>query len=372
MTVTRSLLAPSVVLLLASGVPAVAQRVEVATRRPRSEVLDTSSRRMHEQLDSLVTLYNDGDALTGADRRRIEVQLSRLVERMAEASGRGEMEVHIRTLPSLRAATPSPFGSGMAAQALTLRAMPRGWIGVVVEGPALDPRVDNGDLVIHYLSYPRIVTVDPSSPAQRAGIVPGDTLVSYNGVEVRDVDINMPKLLVPLSRVNVRVRRDGKLREFAVTVDSAPRRIGIRREDEARSPRDWTVIGVPDAPAFPRASGASMAPTPMAAMLAPRAQNMLTGLPTATAGMQLNTITPGLAKVIGVASGVLVTSAPAGLPANLSGVEDGDVIVRVSDQAVRTVRDVMVAFNRAADNGERAVELEIVRERKTQKLTLKW
>ena len=372
MTVNRSLFAPSMVLLLAGVVPAAAQRVEVAARRPRSETPDTSSRRMHEQLDSLVTLYNDGDGLTGADRRRIETQLSRLVERMAEASGHGEMEVHIRTLPSLKMATPSPFGSGMAAQALAMRAMPRGWIGVVVEGPALEPRVDNGDLVIHYLSYPRIVTVDPSSPAQRAGIVPGDTLVSYNGVDVRDVDINMPKLLMPLARVNVRVRRDGRPREFAVVVDSAPRRIAIRRDDEVRSPRDWTVIGVPNAPSFARAPGAAMAPTPVSAMTAPRAPSMLSGLVTATAGMQLNTITPGLAKTIGVSSGVLVTSAPAGLPANLSGVEDGDVIVRVGDQAVRTVRDVVVLLNRAADNGERAVELEIVRERKTQRLVLKW
>ena len=38
---------------------------------------------------------------------------------------------------------------------------------------------------IQYFAYPSIIAVDPESPAQRAGIVTGDVLIAYNGLDVR-------------------------------------------------------------------------------------------------------------------------------------------------------------------------------------------
>ena len=92
----------------------------------------------------------------------------------------------------------------------------------------------------------------------------------------------------------------------------------------------------------------------------------------AVAGAQLSTISEGLGRALGVSAGVLVTSAPVGSPASESGLVDGDVISKVAGQAVRRVSEVRDLVALAADNGDHAVELEIVRQKKGMKLSLRW
>ena len=82
--------------------------------------------------------------------------------------------------------------------------------------------------------------MDPASPAQRAGLAPGDTLMAYNGRDVRTDEISMTRLLVPKSTVKVRVRRDGKVKDLPVVVADAPARIKERRlERDARRGERW-------------------------------------------------------------------------------------------------------------------------------------
>src|SRR4029077_825546 len=59
--------------------------------------------------------------------------------------------------------------------------MPKGYIGIVAPGRML---VSSAGQVVEYFDYPSIVSVDPDSPAQRAGIVPGDLLLAYDGLDV--------------------------------------------------------------------------------------------------------------------------------------------------------------------------------------------
>ncbi|MBC7670858.1 MAG: PDZ domain-containing protein [Polaromonas sp.] len=100
----------------------------------------------------------------------------------------------------------------------------------------------------------------------------------------------------------------------------------------------------------------------------------LAGFPyeNAVAGAQLSTVSDGLGKALGVGSGVLVTSAPVSSPAGQSGLQDGDVITKVAGQAVRRVSDVRDLVALAADNGEHAIDVQVMRQRRTLKLTLKW
>jgi S1-C subfamily serine protease len=93
---------------------------------------------------------------------------------------------------------------------------------------------------------------------------------------------------------------------------------------------------------------------------------------TGVAGAQMTAVTEGLGRPFGVRQGVLVTNSPPDSPAFLSGLRDGDVIVKVAGRPVRTVSDVREAVGRAWGNGERSVELECVREKRTRKVMLRW
>ena len=412
------MLASLAVLLVAGAVPLAAQqRVEITrVRAPRAEPMDSNERqlrRSQRQLDSLARLYNEHDDLTMAERKRVEDELARTVRRLEEVFARMEADedqvVHsgdrlrIQMAPqAMKRASQSMSRALMQVQE-NEQAKPGGWIGFVALGPRIT-RVEDGEMFVRYFAYPRVVSVDPSSPAQRAGIVPNDTLLAYNGGDVTEGDISLTRLLIPQARVMVRIRRDGKTRDIPVTVATAPMRIVQRRDDELRGSEQLVIASMPEArgfsrtPAFPQGPGfprmPALAPTtvpasmrvsartpmapsaplpPVSPMGAPRgAMAVAFAYGNGVAGAQLSTISEGLGKALGVSSGVLVTSAPVGSPANESGLEDGDVIAKVGRQSVRRVSDVVDLVGRAAENGDQSVELAIVRQRKPMKVMLKW
>lgn len=398
------LAAPVALLLAASAMPARAQsRLEIHRRSAGAESDSTERqlRRLQRQLDSLARLFNVGDELSVVDRRRIEADLARTMSRMDEMVARLSAASGDRLI-RLRGGI-APIGSERSAGAMSRAllqveeaqaAMPRGWMGLVVEGSGFLPRIENGELIVRYVTYPEIVSVDPSSPAERAGLAPRDTLLSYDGRDVRENDISFTRLLRPNARVVVRVRRDGRARDVPVTVAAAPQRIVVRRDEEVRGKEPWMISRLPDAPSFPRspvppprasgtmrasvrqAPGAPGMPPASAGGVAPTAPTR-TGFMfgfgnTGVAGASLTTITEGLGRAVGVLSGVLVTTVPVGSPAHESGLEDGDVITRVAGQAVRSVAQVRQLVGHAWESGARGVELEIVRQKKTQKASLKW
>jgi len=396
------LLASLAVLLSAGTMPLAAQqRIEVVrTRSARAEQTDSTERqlrRVYRQIDSLARVYNDHDELTMAERQRVEEELGRTVSRVAEISARMNLaqdrmmrlgdQIRIQMAPQMAERAAASMSRALMQVREAEQARPRGWIGLVVQGPGLTPRVEGGELFVRYFAYPRVVSVDPGSPAQRAGLVPNDTLLAYDGVDVSENDISFTRLLRPNARVNIRIRRDGRVREVPVTVAAAPMRIVQRRDDESRAREPWAVANIPEAPLFPRipmpapSRGAPMrvsvrSATPAIAPTAPTPPQPMVAFGfsygTGVAGAQLSTIGKGLGKALGVSSGVLVTSSPAGSPANESGLVDGDVISKVEGQAVRRVTEVRDLVALAAENGDHAVELEIVRQKKPMKLILRW
>ena len=90
------------------------------------------------------------------------------------------------------------------------------------------------------------------------------------------------------------------------------------------------------------------------------------------AGAELNPVTETWARVLGVKQGVVVTRAPASSLAAQSGIREADVIVKVSGQPVMSVGQVRDLVAAAAEAGERSVELEVVREKRTTRQTLRW
>jgi S1-C subfamily serine protease len=255
-------------------------------------------------------------------------------------------------------------GEGLAGPLqLSDAILPRGWIGINVEAP--HERMMRGDTsFIRYFSYPEIVSVEPNSPAERVGINRGDWLVAYDGADVRDREINLTRLLQPSRRITVTVRRDGEEREFPVVVAQAPRRLIERR-----------LLSVPDEPARAPVAEQLMVlqpPNGEPRLRAPHAVTVLRGdgSSAALAGASLSEIhSAELGQIFGVNSGLLVTEVFSD-PAQASGLRGGDVIVGADGQEMR--RLVQLRRIITAHNDDRAVELEIVRQKRTRTVTLRW
>jgi serine protease Do len=355
-----------------------------------SDSTDQALRRLQRTVDSLVRRFDD-EGLSAAERfrvgRAIEQRYAELrAQRMRAEAHDSRMGVDGPWIS--RTPEPGFFGregpgvAAMLSPPIPPQAMARGWMGMVVSGAPREIHVERNELKMRFLSYPEILSVDPSSPAQRAGLAPGDTLLAYDGRDVRGTEISMTKLLRPDARVMVRVRRDGRVRELPVVVAEAPQRIRLRRDEEIRDAREPWIAGMPPDGPFPGVPAAAPAPriyTPRPARPATAPTLATTALapvfdfaPSGVAGAQLVTVSEGLKRSLGVQWGVLVATVPVGAPAYESGLQEGDVIVKVETQPVRTVLDVRQLVARAESEGERSVALEVIRGKLRRSVTLRW
>jgi serine protease Do len=214
-----------------------------------------------------------------------------------------------------------------------------------------------GQQFIRFYQYPKIALVEPSSPAERAGVLVGDTLLALNGTDVRK-EISLTRLLVPDSRIKVRVRRDGDDRDLNVTVLEEPEYYARRDVPLPRTPRATEQPQRLDiyAPGMPRSSQPSMVP---------RVWIITEGV----AGARLQTRSEGLGKNLGVKQGVLVLGVTPG-PAYMAGVREGDVILKADGRTVASVRALQEILESA--DTEDGVKLVIMREKKQKTLTLRW
>jgi C-terminal processing protease CtpA/Prc len=269
-----------------------------------------------------------------------------------------------------------PAGSASAAKARALsqqarevahvlprnamRSLQPGWIGINAQGTQ-QRTIRDDSVYIRYFNYPRVISVEPSSPAERAGVSRGDQLIAYDGADLRDHEINLTKLLQPSRHITVTVRRDGEEREYDVSVAKAPPQIEALR---GFSPPDVSSDSMPFVMRMPRN-----------ALVAPRAPSIriFDGRDAGVVpvlGAKLVAITDeSLGHIFGVSSGVLVTEV-FGDPAESSGLRGGDVISRADGRDITDVAQLRRIV--AAHGGDRNVELEIVRQKRTRALTLRW
>jgi membrane-associated protease RseP (regulator of RpoE activity) len=266
-------------------------------------------------------------------------------------------------------------GAGGAVSAsgytMTVQTSKRGYIGITFDGPSYGYPPERPD-VIRFIQYPKIASVDPASPAERAGLLMGDTLLAMNGTDVVENSITLSKLLIPDEKVTLRVRRDGDAKEFRVSVAEAPAYI-VRRVTPL--PPEFRAL-----PAYPGQQPAPGAPvrvevrTPEAPVAAQApdvpvpARLFVFGA--GVGGARVETLTEGLAKLAGTKEGVMVTVVPPGSPAFFSGLRDGDVIISAAGSVVTSTGELTNAL-RYADR-ENGVKLVIVREKKQQDVVLRW
>jgi len=246
-----------------------------------------------------------------------------------------------------------------------------GYVGVTFDGMSVEDRRLG---TIRWFAYPRIVTVDPESPAARAGLLRGDTLLAFNGMDVVDREFMLSRLLVPKERLSMRVRRDGDDKEFRVIVGEPPGYVVRRISPDGFGPARLGVVAPPGvAQVAPPPPAAWPAQPPVAA--APRARSTFTGsvyfFNNPVAGATIEPLNDGLAALTGATEGVFVVRVTPQSEAHRSGIRSGDVIVSTRDgQRIRDTRDLTLLI--AEGNRGEGLPLVILRERKRQELILRW
>jgi S1-C subfamily serine protease len=182
----------------------------------------------------------------------------------------------------------------------------------------------------------RVVSVSPGGPAADAGIRAGDVIVAVNGTTVTGDDatrqvVKVIRDIKPESKVNVRVKRDGKTQDVTVVARPGP---GIMSFGD----------GLPQMPEM-----LQVAPAKPFFMIQGPLSNM-----------ELVTLTPQLGKYFGTDKGVLVVRAP---PDSALKLEDGDVILAIDGREPSSGSHATRILG-SYQPGEK-LSLKIVRQRKT-------
>jgi predicted metalloprotease with PDZ domain len=274
----------------------------------------------------------------------------------------------------------------------------KGWIGINAQGIQLPPRFRDGEIYLRYMEYPKVLTVDANSPAARAGILKGDLLVAYDGEDLREREVNLTRLLVPLRQLRVTVDRSGERLDYPLVVAKAPQSLLVRRMesglvqfDDSVSPpqvRAWAGAragGGAGGRSGPAAGGrGTMEPMarggrilvlpaePFDSATRPVAppRPMLFMRNDVLLGAQAVVVDAELGENFGVDAGVLLTHVMDVSPARNSGLRSGDVIVRANGEDITSLTQLRRIIASAGD--DRHVDVKVVRQRKPMTLTLRW
>jgi len=213
----------------------------------------------------------------------------------------------------------------------------RGYLGVGLQAldedlaPTLGLPKDSGEIVR---------TVVPNGPGARGGLVQGDVIVKVNGQQVTpDQTVSYLIANTPVgSRVPLEIIRGG--RRATVTVQ-----VGERPTEEALS----KISG--GSPGDQGDSGTT--PT----------------TPQRTLGLSLTPLTPDLARAANLPSnvrGVIITAVDPNASAAEQGLQRGDLIMSVNNQAVSSPAQVVAAVDAARKAGRSSVLLLVKRGNSTE------
>ncbi len=325
---------------------------------------------MQREVDSLVRVVR---SVMLAAPRRGDVAESELAQRSA-------VTLRVRALaPQVEQAVEL----ALARVARPRSTAPAGYMGVTVSSVPLRQSLQDG-YIVSYCEYPLIVAIDPGSPAEQSGLQAGDTIVAFNGQDVRSGMVDYTALLTPNSTVRVRALRDGRTRDFSVRVGTRPSPTPVRvfarqapsgarvargemsvASDSVRvvmfSRGDATFSG---SVAMPPRAPAPPAPPALLSLFTNSDDAMLFGA-------QLKSLGSDLRAALSLPEGVLVLQVLRGTPAADAGLRDGDVIRAADGKQVRVVRDIRDAFDRV--RAARLLTMRVVRSNEAERtIVMKW
>jgi len=206
-------------------------------------------------------------------------------------------------------AIPSNLVRDVVAQLETNGKVTRGWLGVQIQ-PLTDDIAES--LGLAETQGALVAGVEPGSPAELGGVKPGDVIVSMNGEKLDDFK-DLSKLVAKAaagSESTLQVKRQGETRELNIEIGNMPDDgVKVALADDGASD-DGPKLGVYLAELTPEAR-----------------QRYRIGKDT---------------------EGVLITGVQQGSPAAKAGIEAGQVIHMVGQEAVASPQDVVSRVKQAA------------------------
>lgn len=280
---------------------------------------------------------------------------------------------------------------------------PDGWVGIAYSVDASATREDDGRVIMRFVDYPSIESVEPGSPADKAGIRGGDRILSMSGRDLKDAEIELTPMLKPGSHIPFKIQRGVETRQIEVVVERRPNGFTTpcpwvdERIAAAFAPSQFMVTvttddnpsgvvaagggqtrvltrrrspGQPPAPPSPPVTVAvpPVAPVPPLPPLAPVGA-VGSGASVVFGGAQFVAVSPELADALGVERGLLVVGTGRGSPAEQSGLRVGDVLVSVDGRALVSP---LVLLQAVEQSSKRELRLQLVRKRKSLATTLRW
>jgi serine protease Do len=204
-----------------------------------------------------------------------------------------------------------------------------------------------------------VTQVDPSSPAGKAGLKAGDVVLEFNGQTVHtSAELHRLVQETPTGHeAKLSVWRNGAALTIAATIESRPM-VMIAGEP-------WFAVptpGMPQAAPMP-----PMPPMPNMDFDIPHiqtvTQNSILGITGEALGDEQQ-----FAEFFGVKDGILVKAVRSDSPAERAGIKAGDVIVKVGDTRVGSVRELTVALRNLRSNAGYSVT--VVRNKKEMPVTV--
>jgi S1-C subfamily serine protease len=261
--------------------------------------------------------------------------------------------------------------SAASGQSSVMVETPDGWFGVTLSDEGLfDERG-----AAFFEGYPVVRQVEPGSPAAKAGVMPGDVLMSFNSNDMRGNAFQVRNWLKPGAPFVLQLRRNNAVRIVRGTLGRAPEGWESKILIDIRPSPAEAFVRKSGTPSRPPAQRVSIRRTPMPSRVPPAL------IPAFTfgagvypfAGMEFTALNEDIRDVLGVsAEGVFVTNVVEGSPARVSGLRGGDVLLVANGTKLNTPEDLVQMIAEAQEERTQTLTLRIVRKRKQLNLTLRW